>query len=398
MPPRTRAMARDTLEQDALNDASARPLVDCSKDHGKGGRPTKSTKAEPPRTRPADVQSQVGGDHPVGGATLDDVVAELKGVNRVLEVLANEIIDQRQRDDGHLTVQAPSSSHGQDEQQHFELAQGSVVVTLSEFLELKPPLFSGFDSSKDPQQFLDDMEKVCGALGSSGTRSVELVSFKLKDVAQIWFESFRRGRSLRSTPLTWEEFSVAFMDRSLPASVRYGEAREFEVLVQTRTMSVSEYDIRFTQLSRYAPYLVPTEEMKVKRFVDGLVWPLFRAIGPQRFDSYSSAVDCARRIEMRSVESCVAHVKTKKARMEGHQVCSDSSTSPVHDQRTFSPLRQQFSEQGSQFIAPCPTCGKRYRGQCLLATSTCYSCGQVGHVRKNCPRSQHSEGPFHGFR
>ena len=51
-----------------------------------------------------------------------------------------------------------------------------------------------------------------------------------------------------------------------------------ETLVQTSSMTVSEYDIKFTQLARYAPYLVSTEEMKIQRFVDGLVEQLFRAV------------------------------------------------------------------------------------------------------------------------
>ncbi|XWS48174.1 hypothetical protein CRYUN_Cryun13aG0050400 [Craigia yunnanensis] len=56
--------------------------------------------------------------------------------------------------------------------------------------------------------------------------------------------------------------------------------------------------------------------MKVKRFVNGLVKPLFRDVAPQKFTSYSSAVDYARLIKIWSVESCVARERTKKARIE----------------------------------------------------------------------------------
>ncbi|EOY19242.1 Uncharacterized protein TCM_044240 [Theobroma cacao] len=78
------------------------------------------------------------------------------------------------------------------------------------------------------------MEKICKALGCSSFRSVELAAFRLEDMA-----------------------------------VHNARAREFETLVQTSSMTVSEYDIKFKQLARYAPYLVSTEEMKIQREASG---------------------------------------------------------------------------------------------------------------------------------
>ncbi|EOX94087.1 Uncharacterized protein TCM_003198 [Theobroma cacao] len=80
-----------------------------------------------------------------------------------------------------------------------------------------------------------------------GTRSVELPALRLKDMAQEW----------------------------------YGSLLKF---------------------SRYVPYLVSIEEMKIQRFVDGLVEPLYRVVTSKDFDTYFAAMDCAQRIEMRSSE------------------------------------------------------------------------------------------------
>ncbi|WRX27055.1 Reverse transcriptase/retrotransposon-derived protein [Theobroma cacao] len=92
---------------------------------------------------------------------------------------------------------------------------------------------SGSDASEKPQVFLDKMKKICKALGCSSVRSVELAVFRLEDMAQ--------------------------------ECVCNAKAREFETLVQTSSMMVSEYDIKFTQLALYVPYLVSTEEMKIQR-------------------------------------------------------------------------------------------------------------------------------------
>ena len=35
-------------------------------------------------------------------------------------------------------------------------------------------------------------------------------------------------------------------------------------------MMVMAYEVKFTELARYAPYMVDTEEKKSKRFKDGL--------------------------------------------------------------------------------------------------------------------------------
>ncbi|XP_017978293.1 PREDICTED: uncharacterized protein LOC108662436 [Theobroma cacao] len=72
-------------------------------------------------------------------------------------------------------------------------------------------------------------------------------------------------------------------------------------------------------LARYAPYLVSTKEMKIQRFVDGLVEPLFKAVASQDFNTYSAVVDCAQRIEMRTNESRATRDREKKAKIEGYQ-------------------------------------------------------------------------------
>lgn len=84
-------------------------------------------------------------------------------------------------------------------------------------------------------------------------------------------------------------------------------------------MMVSEYDIKFMQLAWYAPYLVFTEEMKIQRFVDELVEPLFRAMASRDFDTYSTTVDCTQRIDMKTNESRPTSDKAKRAKTKGYK-------------------------------------------------------------------------------
>ena len=64
----------------------------------------------------------------------------------------------------------------------------------------------------------------------------------------------------------------------MPENLRDAKAREFKLLKQTEGMSVLDYDTKFNQLVRYAPHMVITENMKAKRFANGLEEYLFEAV------------------------------------------------------------------------------------------------------------------------
>ncbi|WRX07825.1 Retrotransposon gag domain - like 1 [Theobroma cacao] len=221
--------------------------------------------------------------------------------------MATRMEDIQRVVEGRPTVQESSSSQRQADRQYCEVERGS-------------------DALEKPQVFLDKMEKICKALGCFSVRSIELATFRLEDVAQEWYSSLCRGRPTDAAPLAWSEFNAAFLDQFLPLSVCNARARESETLVQTSSMTVSEYDIKFTQLSWYVPYLVSTEEMKIQRFVDGLIEPLFRAVASRDFTTYSSAVDYAQRIEMRTSESRATKDRAKRAKTEGYQGRRDFSS------------------------------------------------------------------------
>ncbi|EOY20476.1 Uncharacterized protein TCM_046344 [Theobroma cacao] len=80
--------------------------------------------------------------------------------------------------------------------------------------------------------------------------------------------------------------------------------------VQESFSSQRQVDRQHHELARYAPYLVSTEDIKIQRFVDGLVEPLVRAVASRD----SAAVDCAQRIEMRTSESRARGIEQKGPR------------------------------------------------------------------------------------
>ena len=119
--------------------------------------------------------------------------------------------------------------------------------------------------------------------------------------------------------MTWEEFEGVFVERFLPQSVRKARAREFEELKQLPSMTMAEYDVHFTQLSLYTPYLVPTKHIRVDRFIYKLVRPLYRVVIPQvkTFPSYSITMDCVRMLKMKEIKAHVLKEKKKKHKAKG---------------------------------------------------------------------------------
>ncbi|OIT21172.1 hypothetical protein A4A49_55321 [Nicotiana attenuata] len=191
-------------------------------------------------------------------------------------------------------------------------------VSLQEFLKLKSPKLTGFDNSADPQSFLDGTLKALRALGCSSERAVELASYKLEDMTNTWYETVLLGRPEGAAPLTWDEFTKLFKNHFLQDSLMQKYARDFERLVQTPDMDASTYNTKFCKLAIYSPYLVPTEEARVQRFVDGLVGRLYTVVAPQmKTLSYSDVVDLARNIENKRRDERATSDLRKKAKTGG---------------------------------------------------------------------------------
>ena len=88
----------------------------------------------------------------------------------------------------------------------------------------------------------------------------------------------------------------------MPESLCDAKAQEFELLKQTEGMSVLDYDTRFNQLAKYAPHIVMIDNMKAKRFANGLIKYLFREVPLTMTSTYLDVLDTTLRFEARAKE------------------------------------------------------------------------------------------------
>ncbi|XP_033509276.2 uncharacterized protein [Nicotiana tomentosiformis] len=101
------------------------------------------------------------------------------------------------------------------------------------------------------------------------TESVELASYRLREVAVQWYETWELSRGTNAPPTVWEEFSGAFLHHYLPAGIRRARVDRFLALKQGN-ISVRQYSLQFDSLARYAPSIVAEMSDRVHRFVVGL--------------------------------------------------------------------------------------------------------------------------------
>ena len=82
-------------------------------------------------------------------------------------------------------------------------------------------------------------------------------------------------------------------------------------------MSVLEYDTKFNQLARYAPHMVVTDNMKAKRFANGLKECLYRVVPLTKTSTYSDVLDTTLRFEAQANERQVEREPHKKPKTGG---------------------------------------------------------------------------------
>ncbi|XP_024964527.1 uncharacterized protein LOC112504801 [Cynara cardunculus var. scolymus] len=145
--------------------------------------------------------------------------------------------------------------------------------------------------------------------------------------------------------------------------------------------------------ARFASRFVTSEQHKIEHFVDGLRREIKEFVSNCDLTSFRRAVECARR---REHELSLYGEFTPEPKRQRTKI---TTSVPINrPNRSFTPRRSQsqsaprapsraYSMQSNTPRA-CQRCGKAHSGRCFSEPSKilCYSCGEVGHIRTNCPR------------
>ncbi|KAL6329093.1 hypothetical protein AAG906_007442 [Vitis piasezkii] len=204
----------------------------------------------------------------------------------------------------------------------------SQMEAMKRFMVMQPPSFNGEPSAKAAEHWLKRMRRILVGLDIPEERRVGLATYMLVDKADFWWESMKRVYD--TEVMTWEEFERIFLGKYFGEVAKHAKRMEFEHLIQG-TMSVLEYESRFSELSRFDLGMINEEGEKARRG---------NRKGKQRMGESS------------------------QGRPQG----------PQQRQRT------QQSERHSSFYA-----GGEQSAQRVAANRVCYGCGAGDHLWRACP-------------
>ncbi|MQM23782.1 hypothetical protein Taro_056852 [Colocasia esculenta] len=227
-----------------------------------------------------------------------------------------------------LQAQAPA---------HEEVFGG--VPMMERFRRMTPPFFKGESDPILAESWLRETEKIFRAIRCAEEERVTLATYMLQERADVWWSSILRTQFAdEAMEVAWTEFVHLFRAKYIPEHVQDRMEHEFLTLTQG-SMSVLEYEVRFAELSKYAPHIVADERRKVKKFIMGLK-PSLRmrlvALGHHSMEEALSAT-CMQEAEMEvSLEEKRASLKRPASAFQ----CQDrKKKAPAFQQRAVAPAR-----------------------------------------------------------
>ncbi|WOG95286.1 hypothetical protein DCAR_0414598 [Daucus carota subsp. sativus] len=272
------------------------------------------------------------------------------------------------------------------------------AVSFKTFQAVHPSEFKGAANPVEASGWLKEIEKAFDIAKVGEEQKTQFASYFLKNEANYWWESKKalEGGNI----ITWESFKVLFLEKYFPRHMQNQMEIKFLELKQDN-MSVADYEVRFTELARFVPDQVDTDEKRAKRFQQGLKDWIRSRVATFEMPSYVSIVQKAMIIENESEMSQKNRdgKKKKVEALEGSQR-QGSSQGRFNNMPDFQSNRcvgfrrppvgnrgqnNQFRPRNLQRfnnppVSSCRFCG----GKHFRNNVTCYKCNQKGHYAGEC--------------
>ena len=202
---------------------------------------------------------------------------------------------------------------------------------------------------------------------------------------------------------------MEFRTKFIPRVERERKEDKFKNLKQG-TLTVEQYEIKFSKLSKYAPKLVDTEENTKRRFWQGLDLDIQKALVSTKYDTYADLVEYAQR-----AKTVLGKVKTRKAvkkswtGSKGTLAQGQSSRPPQKKfggpslKKDSGPSQKRASEGSVAVPAKhinlpplFPFCGKCQHEEkdWWNKAGKCLRCESSGHLVRDCPSTREYAKPL----
>src|SRR3954462_13212675 len=173
--------------------------------------------------------------------------------------------------------------------------QRNELVSLNDFIQLHPPVFSYSTQPLDADDWLRSIERKLNSGHVADGDKVNYADYHLEGAASSWWENYLNMRPA-GPPTAWNEFCTRLREHYIPKGFMDRKREEFCNLTQGRR-SVDEYSHEFNRLTRYATEEVSTDSKKQERFRRGLNSGLRRGLNLHDFATFQVLVNEAIKAE-----------------------------------------------------------------------------------------------------
>ena len=252
---------------------------------------------------------------------------------------------------------------------------------------VKLKVFKGVHDSQNPQAWWNKLENEFQLNGlSTIDKQLPVIYRHLEGDAQVWYEELARKKQRRKGPLSsLDRLKVAFLDRYAPMENKIVQEQQWEARKMRYGESVDSY---ISEVITKGHALGASEKQQMKRLVAGLLPHYRRSVmlqNPKDLATTLKAIHRAVALE----DACGKMASGVEQTGESGETLSDLS------KLLKKTIRGEFKKVKEPKVATLGAIGgagpsappsQPQVSNRDPATMRCFQCGQLGHLRRNCPQ------------
>ncbi|XP_073309988.1 uncharacterized protein [Primulina huaijiensis] len=282
-------------------------------------------------------------------------------------------------------------------------------LTLAQFSSYLPPRFDSSETGERAEEWIERIEQIFVTAPCARSAWLRLATFQLSRNVLLWWQTTEAGLRAQGRTVDWDVFRSRFLDKYFSIAARQQKEKEFEDLRQG-SMSVAEYETRYSALLKYVPHVATNVHAKMRHFLKGLKLELFDRVQSNNPVSFEDAVTRAEMAELvmqeYGAQGRLSEPTRESLRPQGQSFKyqkGSSSSSASSGKRRFDSRRVESRGSSSQSVqgqrgesraVRCFRCGGPHMiRQCTQTEITCFECGGVGHIARQCPSREGQREP-----